>query len=302
MRPARGFTLIELLVVMAIIGILVGLLIPAVQAARESGRCAQCKNNLHQIGVALQHYHGSFGSFPAGYLSRFDGQGQDIGPGWGWAAQLLPQIEQSAVWKQINFDRAIEDPRNAIVRGISLPCFLCPSDSVAPRWEAESRDAQGNPLAVICEVPPANYVGVMGSTESPVDNNGIFFRNSGVSLRDVVDGSSQTLLVGERSHQLSEATWVGSVTGTSLYPDVDEPEIARRHLEHSSGMVLGHTGERAGPGDPRSEVNQFLSQHGQGVNFLFCDGHVSFLQSSMDYASYKALSTRARREAIAGDY
>jgi prepilin-type processing-associated H-X9-DG protein len=142
----------------------------------------------------------------------------------------------------------------------------------------------------------------MGSTESPVDNNGVFFRNSRVSIRDIRDGTSSTLLLGERSHQLAEATWVGSVTGTALFPDADEPEIARRHVEHSSGMVLGHTAERVGPGDPRSEVNQFYSQHGQGVNFLFCDGHVSFLQTSMDYPTYKALGTRARGEPVNGDY
>ena len=128
------------------------------------------------------------------------------------------------------------------------------------------------------------------------------WRTAWGTQRDLIDGTSQTLLVGERSHRLAEATWVGSVTGTALYPDFDEPEIARRHLEHSSGMVLGHAGEGAGPGDPRSEVNQFFSQHGDGVYFLFCDGHVSFLQRSMDYKSYRALATRAGRETTSGDY
>ena len=298
----EAFTLIELLVVIAIIGLLLGLLLPAVQAAREAGRRSQCTNHLKQIGLALQNYQGSFGSFPAGYLSRFNSQGQDTGPGWGWAALLLPQLEQPALWKQIHFSRPIEDAPNAPARVTPVATLLCPSDSVALIWEAETRDAAGNALSVVCNVAPANYIGVMGSTESPVDNNGVFFRNSDVSQRDVIDGTSQTLLVGERSHRLAEATWVGSVTGTALYPDFDEPEIARRHLEHSSGMVLGHAGEGAGPGDPRSEVNQFFSQHGDGVYFLFCDGHVSFLQRSMDYKSYRALATRAGRETTSGDY
>jgi prepilin-type N-terminal cleavage/methylation domain-containing protein len=99
----RGFTLIELLVVIAIIGVLVGLLLPAVQAAREAARRIQCTNNLKQMGLALQNYHDAIGAFPPGYISRRGPDGDNIGPGWGWGAMILPQIEQGIVFNSINF-------------------------------------------------------------------------------------------------------------------------------------------------------------------------------------------------------
>jgi prepilin-type processing-associated H-X9-DG protein len=129
---------------------------------------------------------------------------------------------------------------------------------------------------------------------------GLFFRDSRVGFRDIVDGLSQTIAVGERSHRLGEATWVGSVTGAIMYP-TDNDDIGRYRTETSSGMILGHAGERVGPGDPRSDVNQFHSQHsGGGVNFLFADGHVSFLKSTMNYRTYQALATRAGGEVVSG--
>ena len=109
-------------------------------------------------------------------------------------------------------------------------------------------------------------------------------------------------MVGERSHRLGEATWVGSVTNAILYP-TDGDNVGKYVPETSPGMVLGHAGEGHGPGDPRSDVNQFYSLHsGGGVDFLFADGHVSFLKASMNYKTYLALATRAGGEVISGDY
>src|ERR1700683_1500800 len=100
-RPA--FTLIELLVVIAIIAILIALLVPAVQRVRAAAARTQCQNNLKQIGLALHSYHGSFKRFPAGYVSGYDAQGNDTGPSWGWAASILPQIEQQALYNTVRF-------------------------------------------------------------------------------------------------------------------------------------------------------------------------------------------------------
>jgi prepilin-type processing-associated H-X9-DG protein/prepilin-type N-terminal cleavage/methylation domain-containing protein len=296
----RAFTLVEALVVIAIIGLLVGLLLPAVQAARESARRSQCTNNLKQIGVALINYHDTYGALPAGYVSAFDGNGNDLGPGWGWAAAILPQMEQTPIYNVIHFDLPIESPLNG-VRVANVQGYLCPSDTVNPSWPAMSRDVLGNPVAFICDVAPSNYVGVYGRSEPPVDGDGLFFRNSAVKLSDITDGTSQTLAVGERSHFLGVATWAGSVTGAILFDD-DGDDVGNAHPESGAGMILGHAGENATPGDPHSDVNQFYSFHGQGANFLFADGHCSYIPMSIDYTTYQAMSTRGIGEVVSGAY
>jgi prepilin-type N-terminal cleavage/methylation domain-containing protein/prepilin-type processing-associated H-X9-DG protein len=303
-RNRRAFTLIELLVVIAIIAVLIGLLLPAVQAAREAARRAQCVNNLKQLGLGLHNYDSIYQVLPPGYISSFDGDGTDSGPGWGWAAMLLPTLDNSAVYSAINFSLAIETPANLTTRLATFSVFLCPSDSVKPAWDAMVRDPGGTPTRVICQVAPSNYVGMFGTSEPGIDGDGIFFRNSRVGLRDITDGTSQTIALGERSHALGEATWVGSVTGAILYPAPgDNDGIGRPRTEAAPGMILGHAGERKGPGDPSGDVNQFYSNHsGGGVDFLFADGHVAFLKRTMDYRTYLALSTRAGGETISGDY
>src|SRR5579864_846191 len=161
----RGFTLIELLVVIAIIAVIVALLLPAVQQARESARRAQCKNNLKQVGLALQNYHGSRNVFPPGHVSTFDNSGNDTGPGWGWAAMILPEIEQTALQNGINFSQPIEAAANATPRVTLLPTLLCPSESVKSPWNAVERDAVGNATSTICQLAAANYIGVFGVPE-----------------------------------------------------------------------------------------------------------------------------------------
>src|SRR5438105_6411662 len=106
----QGFTLIELLVVIAIIAMLLGLLVPAVQKVREAMARLECKNNLKQIGLALHNYHGAFKCLPPGYSSAVAADNSDLGPGWGWAAHLLPFLEQDNLYKNINFSAGIGDP------------------------------------------------------------------------------------------------------------------------------------------------------------------------------------------------
>jgi prepilin-type N-terminal cleavage/methylation domain-containing protein/prepilin-type processing-associated H-X9-DG protein len=300
-KRSRAFTLIELLVVISIIGVLVALLLPAVQAAREAARRAQCVNNLKQIGLAMQNYHASFQTLPPGYVSNFDASGNDTGPGWGWAAMLLPQMEQKPLFDAINFNLPIEAPASQTSRLVLIGGFLCPSDSVPPSWLATMRDAGGVATQSICQVVSANYVGMYGTSDPGIDGDGIFFRDGNIGLRDITDGTSQTIAAGERSQNLGQATWVGSVTGAVLFP-VDNDGIGYPRAESAPGMVLGHAGGRFGPGNPGGEVNQFYSRHPGGVTFLFADGHVAFLKTTMTNTTFRALATRAGGETISGDY
>jgi prepilin-type N-terminal cleavage/methylation domain-containing protein/prepilin-type processing-associated H-X9-DG protein len=300
-KSRSGFTLVELLVVIAIVGVLIALLLPAVQKVREAAARAQCVNNLKQIGLALQNYHDNHRSFPPGYVSAHDSAGNDTGPGWGWAAFILPQMEQQQLSSAIQFKQNIEVLANSGTRVQAVPPYICPSDSVPATWTATKYDSLGKPVGAICEVASANYIGVFGVSEPGVDGEGIFFRNSSVRIADIKDGTSQTMMVGERSFRWCQATWVGSVTSASMVPPPGSPALAGEW--NGSGFVLGHTFEGSGgPGSPGTEVNGFSSEHPGGSNFLFADGHVQFLEMSMDHQVYKALSTRAGGEAVGGDF
>jgi prepilin-type N-terminal cleavage/methylation domain-containing protein/prepilin-type processing-associated H-X9-DG protein len=302
-RNARGaFTLIELLVVIAIIAVLIGLLLPAVQKVREAASRSQCVNNLKQIGIALQAYHGIENCFPPGYVSGWDSNGDDTGPGWGWAAKLLPHIEQENLFRAITFTQPIEASGNASARVTPVKTYLCPSDPTPRTFTAQGYNlSTGAPTAAICDLAAGNYLGVFGISEPGVDGEGVFYRNSRVGFKDITDGASQSLMVGERSWKWGAVTWVGSVTGAALIPVPGSS--APPGVWNSSGMVLGHTFEGAGgPGSLGTEVNGFAGAHPAGTNFLFADGHVQLLSASLDHSIYKALSTIAGGEVIGGSY
>jgi prepilin-type N-terminal cleavage/methylation domain-containing protein/prepilin-type processing-associated H-X9-DG protein len=315
-RTGSGFTLIELLVVIAIIGMLVSLLLPAVQAAREQARRIACQNNLKQIGLALAQYANRHGGFPPGYVSLWDPlQRQETGPGWGWASMIMPELEQQPLANNIQFESTLSLPSQLTVRTALLSVFLCPADWMAHTWTASSGETwiyMGKVYSTsqpICDVAGANYVGVFGIGEPGVDGNGVFYRGSFTRWSAIPDGLGQTLCVGERSTNLNlgrgQATWVGAVPGATFWscaPSPFDPDSGTCVREDGSGMILGHTGEGHGPGDPHGDVNQFLSRHGHGSHFVYCDGHVRFLRNEMDYRTYKALSTRAGGELVSDDY
>ena len=296
----RAFTLVELLVVIAIVGTLVGLLLPAVQAAREAANRSSCSNNLKQVGRALQGFHDARKKLPAGYVSAFDDAGNDTGPGWGWAAFVLPQMEQTGVHARIDFSQPIEAAVNAEARGAVVKPYLCPSDTApAAAFPVGPRDGSGRLKSKLCAVAPANYVGNFGVSEPGVDGEGVFFRGSAVAFRDITDGLSTTFLAGERSFRFAEATWVGAVTAAQQVPTPSSPMGFQ--INNASNFVLAHTGESFDGAHGATEINNFTSRHGQAGNYLFADGHVSLLGDSTDYATYKALSTRAKGEVIQGD-
>jgi prepilin-type N-terminal cleavage/methylation domain-containing protein/prepilin-type processing-associated H-X9-DG protein len=306
-RRSGGFTLIELLVVIAIIGVLIALLLPAVQAAREAARRAQCTNNLKQIGLAMHSYHATHEAFPPGYITGTETtkpNSPESGPGWAWGVMLLTNLEQSTAYNAVNFSQPITGPASRTVRTISLSVFLCPS-SVGGSGPVILKDAGGTTL--VTDLSPGQYVGSAGQLEVeefPASNNGMFYRNSRNGIRDITDGSSTTIMAGERSRNLADATWVGVIPYSRVCTN---PKWSIQECDTANVMVLGHTGpspdqrwvdvpnyKGAGPDD-------YWSLHAGGCNFLFCDGSVRFIKESVNPRIFSFLSTRAGGEVLSAD-
>ncbi len=294
----RGFTLIELLVVIAIIAVLMALLVPAVQKVREAANAIACRNNLHQIGVGLHAYHERSGAFPPGYVSNDRPDGSDGGPGWGWAAHLLDDLEQGRLQLQLDFSRGIHQAP-ATIRTRVLPVYRCPSDENAGYFSVIRGPGQ-----VITDVAHANYVAMFGTGDMQANvkggvGDGVFFRNSRIRFADIRDGASHTILVGERSSDLALATWTGSVSGGSV------PAQLPIHLGPGEApvLVLGRTGTLAQPRRPNTDpghVADFRSRHPAGVHFLFGDGSVRLVGSSVESSAWTAFGTRDGKE-VASD-
>ncbi|MFO0879191.1 MAG: DUF1559 domain-containing protein [Gemmataceae bacterium] len=296
----QGYTLIELLVVIAIIAVLIGLLLPAVQKVREAAARMQCANNLRQIGLALHGYHDAHLRLPPGYVSGVNSAGDDTGPGWGWAAHLLPHLEQTNLAAQIDLTQPIEAPLHAQARTTRLRVFLCPSDELPLTFTAAKRDTTGNVLQGLADLAAASYPGMYGVGEPGVDGDGLFYRNSAIRFADVSDGTHCTIAVGERRYLYGETTWVGAVLGANMVAPPGSPMPLQ--VLNSSNNVLGHSRETwEGPTSP-TEPNHFSSRHVGGIHFLFADGHVQFITAAVSYETYKALSTRAGGEALEGSF
>jgi prepilin-type N-terminal cleavage/methylation domain-containing protein/prepilin-type processing-associated H-X9-DG protein len=302
-RKRHGFTLIELLVVIAIIGTLIGLLLPAVQRIRETASRLRCKNNLKQIGLALHNYHDRLGSLPPGYQTQVAPDNSDLGPGWGWAALLLADLEQDNLKKQIHFDLQISDPANATARVIQLQILICPSEQNRDTFTVV--DASGNP---ICEVARCNYTamnGVLGVTSDAWDNNGVFIRNRGRRLTDITDGLSNTLFVGERASYMSDSTWTGAVTN-GVVPAIRYPNPADQlaNAEGAPALILSHGSRDHIPNNSLVfDADATSSFHISGVNFLFGDGSVHVVSNAINGLVYEGLLTRTGGEPVqGGDY
>jgi prepilin-type processing-associated H-X9-DG protein/prepilin-type N-terminal cleavage/methylation domain-containing protein len=293
-RPA--LTLIELLVVIAIIAILIGLLLPAVQKVREVAARAGCAHNLHQIGLACHAYHDGQGSFPPGYCARPSPDALATSPGWGWAAHLLPYLEQEGLHRTVRFDRPIEDPANQAARLSRVAAYVCPSDASLPAAFAVS-DAAGG---IVTEAAPASYAATFGSCEFdevPGPKEGVFYRNSRVRLADITDGTATTILVGDRAWGYAMAPWAGAVSrgvvrGGPWNRWRANPEAAYP----APNFACIQTNTVNDFQDRDGSLDDFVSGHPGGVNFLFADGGVRFVRQDIPAALLAALGTRAGGE------
>jgi prepilin-type N-terminal cleavage/methylation domain-containing protein/prepilin-type processing-associated H-X9-DG protein len=306
-RRRQGFTLIELLVVMAIIAILIGLLLPAVQKVREAAARAKCTNNLKQIGTALHNYHGVYNAFPPGSNTL----------GYTVVAQILPFIEQDNLYKQLSLTLAATDASNNGPKGTTIRTLICPSD--------------------VIDVPPAglggnNYFANYGSEPWFFQNssiaNGVFAlrEQSGIPVTGIPDGSSNTvafseLAKGDFNNAIStpradwyNATALGAPTtaddANNLCLGIDTTNLSYQWLsggnewlnDNGNGTAYTHVGRPntrscGFPGNLRFSVNA-SSYHTGGVNALLCDGSCRFVANSIDLATWRAAGTRAGGETL----
>jgi prepilin-type N-terminal cleavage/methylation domain-containing protein/prepilin-type processing-associated H-X9-DG protein len=306
-RSASGFTLIELLVVIAIISLLIALLLPAVQAAREAARRSQCINNLKQIGVAMHNYHSVAEVFPPGHSSNAEGPTVDLGPGWGWATLLLAQMDQAPLYNSINYANQIPNGTSRTARSTLLSSLNCPSSTGSSPVAFSGQYSNGTIQPIVTDLAASQYVASAGQKSQKTSGtfNGAFYLNSVSSLASITDGSSSTLMVGERSRNLADAVWIGVIPTAQVCTN---PSWSNSGCTGANAMALGFTGPAVAggpwfesPNNPGSLADDFYSLHPGGCNFLFCDGSVRFLKQTTDPKVYSGLSTRAGSEVINSD-
>ena len=302
LRRTSGFTLIELLVVIAIIAVLIGLLLPAVQKVREAAARASCQNNLHQVGLALHNYHDSQGSFPSGYLCTQPKANPDYtSPGWGWAALLLPYIEQGNLSRQINFALPIEATSNLAARTMIIKLYVCPADRSTGVFTIY--DKNNAPLAQAATNSYAACHGVGVDLDEELDDfNGMFSRNSRVRFADVTDGTSNTIAIGERAAFFTQAAWAGAVSFGTTRHTPGAPVLNPATIEDAPTQVLAHIDVET-INDPRGDEEDFYSPHTGVAMFLFGDGSVHSITTAISLQLLQALATRDGGEVVnAGDF
>jgi prepilin-type N-terminal cleavage/methylation domain-containing protein len=324
-----AFTLVELLVVIAIIGILISMMLPAVQAAREASRRATCTNNMMQLGMGLSGYESAHQCLPPGTIDD-KGPIQNIAKGihTGWLTQLLPYLEERNTYKHIDFSASVYAPQNAAVRAVRIALFECPSYS-----------GQHNP-----EAPLSNYAGCYNDIETPIDvnNNGVLFLNSRIRIKDITDGAANTIFAGEKCGSADDLGWMSGTRATlrncgtpleqtplddgphkiALRPGekpAPTPATSEQATEPPAATEIPVAAEKPAetPAAPEKQavdkqkpapaqiesdlyVGGFGSFHPYGVNFVFGDGAVHFMSKDIDQKLLEQLGNRADGKLLEG--
>jgi prepilin-type N-terminal cleavage/methylation domain-containing protein/prepilin-type processing-associated H-X9-DG protein len=305
-RPARGrgFTLIELLVVIAIIAVLIALLLPAVQQAREAARRTQCKNHMKQLGLALHNYHDAFRLFPIG---SFFSDSPGLNFAWGWNTFILPYMDQAPFYNTLNLtstnyyaNGGSYSTFNEHKWGHIIEAFRCPSD-VAP-LNKDIGTGSGGSRMIWSHTSYAAMSGsehrVLSSGYTTRNGSGMFFNHSRISMRDLIDGSSNTIALGEvaggvqRTPGLPPYTTVGAqqiwIWGHASLIDASDPI-------NGAGTIPGDgafysTIEADGQGSS--------SYHEGGAHFALADGSVRFISENISFGTWQSLATRAMNEVL----
>lgn len=285
LRKPKGFTLIELLVVIAIIAILIALLLPAVQQAREAARRSTCKNNLKQIGIALHNYHDVARSFPPGSLFGDDE--------YGWACMILPYIEQANIYNQLDLTGQAPDVPIVLQAGVTdqiIPIYLCPSNSMS-LTHSPIRTGAGDGGGDLGGHARNDYSGSLGTGGGSV--TGMFGKIkdtlSPTKIRDVLDGTSNTIAVGEAYTQ-----FMREISGPTHANVGDFKVWVGTNNQHQNIVA------EAGPAHVLNGTrdDSFASQHVGGAQFLFADGSVSFISENIDMVTFGKLADKADGQVV----
>ena len=308
-RAGRGFTLVELLVVIAIIGVLVGLIIPAVQQAREAARRVQCKSHLKQIGIALHGYHESHTLFPPGFVTNSVNEELDDG-GYGWTTHLLPFLDQNLLYDRVNFFIPNAENNEPDLMRVTIPVLLCPSDGGEELWDMSqiafdptgSSGVDGTLL-----LARSNYPGCAGQGEPGAalaeNPNGVLFRDSSIRISSITDGKASTIMVGERATTTRAARRTDPFDTPTVWFGIDRT-YRNNAGEIGASLLLGHTGDPAlevhPPNNTDMNDEDYSSFHPGGAHFVMADGSVHFIGNSIDPATFSGMGSRNGKEVIPG--